>query len=134
MADKITINEAYLKARITDFTNFDTEAYNRLHTFNWGGNLTANLTTALRMGTGKDGFTPGKDLYTAAEGVRSNFSTRMTQFKEQSQHLYSGLQDLLDDQEEIQSLNNITASEFGDYVGETTSGLGTTTTGNGETA
>jgi len=128
MAEKITINEAYLKDRVTQFTNYDAEAYSRLHSFNWGS-TTGNLSAPLRMGTGRKEFTPGADLYTAAEAVRENFKTRMLQFKEQSQHLYSGLEDFLDDQDVVQSLNETSAAEFGNYVTEASSGLGSGTGG-----
>ncbi|GAB3240229.1 hypothetical protein [Kineosporia babensis] len=123
MVDKITINEAYLNDRITQFTNYDAEAYARLHSFGWGG-VTGNLSAPLRMGVGRTEFTPGADLLAAAESVRENFKTRMTQFKEQSQHLYSGLQGFLDNQEEVQSLNETSAAEFGGYVEQASSGLG----------
>ena len=125
MAEKITINEAYLNARKEQFKGYDEEAYARLYPFNWGGGTQANLSVALRMATGRKGFQPGEDLYNAAEAVRGNFLTRMKQFKEQSSFLYSGLEEFLDDQETIQDLNKVTATEFNDYVDETTSGLGT---------
>ncbi len=123
MAGNITINEEYLNNRKNQFKTYDEEAYARLYPFNWGGTQ-ANLSIPLRMATGKETFTPGKDLYAAADLVRANFLTRMKQFKEQSSFLYTGLEDFLDDQETIQDLNKITATEFGDYVDETTSGLG----------
>lgn len=127
MAEKIVINESYLNARKEQFKRYDEEAYARLYPFNWGGGTQANLSVALRMPTGKEGFTPGEDLYAAADLVRANFLTRMKQFKDQSMYLYTGLEEFLADQEEIQDLNKVTATDFGDYVEETTSGLGTTT-------
>ena len=124
MADKITINESYLNARKEQFKTYDEEAYARLYPFNWGGGTQANLSVALRMHAGKEGFTPGEDLYAAADLVRANFQTRMKQFKEQSSYLASGLEEFLAHQETVQDLNNVAAAEFGDYVDETTSGLG----------
>jgi hypothetical protein len=126
MADKIVINEAYIKERIKTFSTYDDESYNRMNNFDWGSGVRANLATETRMGTGAEHFTPGQDLFAAAEGVRSNFYDRMTQFNGQVGNLHTGLQSLLDTQEEVQSLNKMSAEEFGYYV-ESYSGTGGTT-------
>ncbi|GAB6901836.1 hypothetical protein [Kineosporia succinea] len=129
MAEPIVINEAYLKARKTDFANFYDQAVSRLGYHSWTTGQTFNLSQKLVMPSGGGKFTPGTNLYNAAEAVRENFAGRMGQFKIQSENLYEGLDDLLENQEEIQNLNNITADEFGYYVEEVASGPATTSGG-----
>jgi hypothetical protein len=122
----ITINESYLLDRIRNYTDYENESDDRLQSFLWqpvaGGSVQGNLSVELPLKLGAASFSPASDLVTNAGAVRTNFLTRMTAFNEQSGFLRNGLQSLLDNSETIESLNTMTADEFGSYVDETSSG------------
>ena len=134
MADKITINEAYLKSRITDFTNYEADSADRSTNFTWTASdpslavhsVSGNLSADPQIRAGAAAFQPTADLVAGAKAVQTNFSTRMSQFNEQSGFLADGLQALVDNSQHIEDLNTMTADDFGYYVDETTSGGGTT--------
>jgi hypothetical protein len=135
---KITINDKYLFDQMNLFGTYQDESYERSAAYAWGGtgSVPMDLSADTQMKFGGPNFVPGFNMNKAANAVRGNFSTRMMSFNEQSGFLNVGLKALLDDSENIESLNTVSADDFEYYVDETataTNGGKPTASGSGDT-
>ena len=118
----ITINETYLNERVKIFAKYESDSYDL---------STGPLSEEVRIKPGGPAFAAGQDLKKNANLVRNNFNTRATQFNQQSGFLRNGLTSLLDNSEKIETLNTMSAEDFGYYVEESASGGGNSAGGGG---
>lgn len=106
---RITINEQYLQRIIVLFDEYESES----EVMKYGP-----LSQDLGLKVGGPGFAPGVHLKAAAKLVQANFLERATMFCDQTGSIGYGIRQLLENSDRIESLNDLSAAEFADYVEE----------------
>jgi hypothetical protein len=115
MADQINLDRPTLENHVKKWDGRVQDADDRLRSFAWsidGKGHRADLSTEWKLKLGVEGYEPGANLNVSVNKVRDNLAQRTKAYGDGSQHLYEGLQNVIDAGDEALDFSQMSAEEF----------------------